>query len=70
MTEPKKGDVVRLKSGGPIMTFECHPIEVGSGFMIARHTRTDQAWCSWFDGTTLKEHIFSISALEKVEKAP
>jgi uncharacterized protein YodC (DUF2158 family) len=39
---PQAGDVVRLKSGGPLMTVGC-PIE---------HTIPSVS-CAWFDGTTL-----------------
>ncbi len=50
----QKGDVVKLKSGGPKMT------------IIA--IRENGVWCSWFlDDHELKEGEFSLESLKKAE---
>jgi uncharacterized protein YodC (DUF2158 family) len=60
-TEFVKGDTVRLKSGGPIMTVT----NVG-----ARAYSTEEAvWCVWFDAKNNKtEDTFPPESLEKVTK--
>jgi len=50
---PQAGDVVRLKSGGPLMTVGC-PIE---------HTIPSVS-CAWFDGTTLCSTPIPTACLE------
>jgi len=50
---PQVGDVVRLKSGGPLMTVGC-PIE---------HTIPSVS-CAWFDGTTLCSTPIPTACLE------
>ncbi|ASP40341.1 DUF2158 domain-containing protein [Bacterioplanes sanyensis] len=52
----KAGDLVQLKSGGPLMTVEA---VVGNG----------QIACYWFDQATVKNYIFKDVTLEKHEKA-
>jgi uncharacterized protein YodC (DUF2158 family) len=48
------GDTVQLKSGGPIMTLGN---EMAAG-----------GWkCQWFSGTELKEGLFRLEQLKKVE---
>ncbi|SMC86862.1 YodC family protein [Chryseobacterium sp. YR221] len=46
----KKGDVVKLKSGGPKMTVKGQ----GGPYWV----------CSWFDDLELKEGVFSAEQLE------
>lgn len=47
----KIGDTVRLKSGGPVMTYE------GEGAYSG-------AICSWFDGGKLMRQGFTLATLE------
>ena len=54
---PQAGDVVRLKSGGPLMTVGC-PIE---------HTIPSVS-CAWFDGTTLCSTPIPTACLEPSTK--
>lgn len=56
MSDIQKGDVVRLKSGGPTMTVT----GVGED-MYGVVT----VWCSWFDKSDAKEGTFPIEAVEK-----
>lgn len=55
------GDVVQLKSGGPVMTVE----QVGKGGM----TGEDTVWCVWFEKVgnrqTRQEATFRPTSLEK-----
>lgn len=46
MSEPKPGDQVVLKSGGPVMTV----LDVG------RHT--GRVWCEWMEGDAPRGHCF------------
>ena len=55
MSEFKKGDVVRLNSGGPEMTIDTADLVSG------------KALCRWFVGNKLEQGIFSKVLLEKVE---
>lgn len=59
----KKGDVVKLKSGGPLMTIE----DIGdySPFGV---NGTDQAKCIWFEKTKKLEGVFELETLEAVKK--
>jgi uncharacterized protein YodC (DUF2158 family) len=61
--EFKKGDVVKLKSGGPLMTID----DIGdySPFGV---NGTDQAKCIWFEKTKMIEGIFALETLEVVNK--
>ena len=54
---PQAGDVVRLKSGGPLMTVGC-PIE---------HTIPSVS-CAWFDGTTLCSTPIPTACIELATK--
>jgi len=61
--EPLKiGDVVQLKSGGPIMTV--------NGFMIGRDGKPDpdDVQCTWFDSKKeLKSGRFPAATLERYD---
>lgn len=48
----KEGDVVQLKSGGPLMT------------IISKYDN-NAFNCTWFDGTTPKSSVFPETALEE-----
>ncbi|WP_299473722.1 DUF2158 domain-containing protein [uncultured Paracoccus sp.] len=52
------GDLVQLKSGGPVMTYG------GAGGAFATEAR-----CLWFVGTELKSATFPFGALEKARRA-
>ena len=56
MAEFQKGDVAKLKSGGPTMTIEG----------IETYDSQEKAKCTWFDGETEKSQIFLLEALEKL----
>lgn len=45
----KGGDVVQLKSGGPIMTI--------------KWVEGNEALCQWFDKSDIKQHKFSLEQL-------
>lgn len=53
MSEIKKGDTVRLKSGGPVMTVED----------VYHHSNTPRASCVWFDGNKPIQQAFEVSSL-------
>jgi len=56
-----KGDVVRLKSGGPAMTVNaCPGDETPSGARTSYH-------CIWFKGATRDQHTFEEHLLQKYE---
>jgi uncharacterized protein YodC (DUF2158 family) len=55
MDEIKKGDTVKLKSGGPTMTV--HDVKDVKDEKIAN--------CVWFDGSTPKRENFDLVTLEK-----
>jgi len=63
-TEFKPGDLVRVKSGGPIMTVE----QVGKTAMLEE----DAVWCVWFEKVGNKQvaqkDTFAPVVLEKAEK--
>ena len=59
--EIKKGDVVRLKSGGPDMTVQ--NIADYSNYGIE-----DGANCVWFDGKTKKQEVFDRLTLVQVDQ--
>lgn len=52
--EIKAGDVVTLKSGGPLMTVD----SVGDNW------GTQSAWCTWFDGKKQANHVFPVTSLK------
>ena len=59
MEELKIGDVVQLKSGGPVMTIS----NIGS----YSHSGgpTNGAACEWFDGKENKKEVFDVRILKK-----
>lgn len=57
--ELKSGDVVQLKSGGPLMTV----VEIGK----YGYSDENQAKCTWFDKTKKFEDLFVPETLEIVE---
>jgi uncharacterized protein YodC (DUF2158 family) len=52
MAKFKKGDVVRLKSGGPKMTVQDQTAKVG------------HLVCQWFEGAKLLQGVFDEESLE------
>lgn len=55
-----KGDVVQLKSGGPVMTVA----------LVGENGRTGgaEAFCKWFDDAqVLRELSFPVEMLDKIE---
>lgn len=61
MSEIRKGDVVRVKSGGPKMTVW----QVGKAAM----TGADTVWCVWFVGNTKHDGTFEPDALEVMSRS-
>jgi len=55
----KKGDVVRIKSGGPQMTVEEYPVQ-----LLPDGEDTERAKCVWFDDKKLLSCVFCVSSLE------
>ena len=62
--EFEAGDLVRLKSGGPLMTVE----QVGKQAM----TEEEAVWCTWFEKVSNKQVVqrdtFPPIVLEKADK--
>lgn len=52
------GDVVALKSGGPMMTVDSVEDRYG----------TTSAYCTWFDGKKKQTDAFPVMSVEIVEK--
>jgi uncharacterized protein YodC (DUF2158 family) len=50
------GSVVRLKSGGPLMTINA--MRNKDGILMA--------WCDWFDAAEVKSGAFPVTSLESV----
>jgi uncharacterized protein YodC (DUF2158 family) len=55
--EIKPGDVVQLKSGGPLMTVNSVEAEYGG--------TTVKAWCTWFDGKKECNGAYPLHSLNK-----
>ncbi len=60
MSEFKKGDTVRLKSGGPVMTIQ----DIGD---YAHSGRDDAALCVWFAGANKIQEAFDLATLTPAE---
>jgi uncharacterized protein YodC (DUF2158 family) len=60
MSEFKKGDIVRLKSGGPSMTVE----RISDSSMVENPVK-----CQWFAGHKLQEGWFAPESIELVEES-
>jgi len=61
MDDIKKGDEVKLKSGGPVMTVQnIGDYSFGTGI-------EDGVLCVWFEGTDVKEKVFDRATLIKHE---
>ena len=56
MDDLKEGDVVMLKSGGPVMT-------------INKIHSSGEVTCQWFDAANLKDDLFKLHSLEKYEES-
>lgn len=60
MDDFKKGDMVKLKSGGPKMTID----DIGK----YNYNDFDQAKCVWFEKDNVKqESVFSLETLVKLD---
>jgi len=61
MADFKKGDVVRLRSGGPRMTIQ----DLGGGdYTTSTFVIDDPVVCVWFEGPNLQEKVFERACLE------
>jgi uncharacterized protein YodC (DUF2158 family) len=58
LAEFKKGDIVRLKSGGPAMTVEIVSDYSPMGPEVG-------VLCIWFVGPHQEQHVFDAAVLEK-----
>lgn len=59
----KKGDKVRLKSGGPVMTVKQYPYKIVDGAPVE-----SKAECEWFDKEDQLHHsTFELDVLEEVQ---
>ena len=63
MEQFQKGDVVRLKSGGPWMTITARGDY--SGWTMSP---SDTASCRWCEGQKQQETVFDVAILEKVSQ--
>jgi len=61
MAQFQKGDVVRLKSGGPWMTITA--LGDYSGWTTSP---ASTAACMWFEGKKRQETVFDVAMLEKI----
>ncbi len=53
----KPGDIVRLKSGGPMMTVDA----------VGEHMGSQAIWCTWFVGTKKFNDTFGPHSLKSAE---
>ena len=65
MSSFQKGDTVRLKSGGPLMTV----IHLGDYSTMGTGPK-DGVKCQWFEGTRPLEKVFDSAALEISDDRP
>lgn len=63
MSAIEKGDVVQLKSGGPMMTVS----EVGDYSRNYVNGPQQGVKCIWFDGSKTSEQVFDAAVLAKYE---
>jgi uncharacterized protein YodC (DUF2158 family) len=56
----RRGDKVRMKSGGPQMMIET----------VGDHYGQPTVWCKWYDGKNFREETFSPDSLELVKDEP
>lgn len=71
-----KGNVVRLKSGGPEMTIvRVLGIEKGNAriemqdkFMLSSGYDNGDLFCEWFEKTTRKNDVFKASSVELIKE--
>lgn len=64
MSAFQKGEVVQLKSGGPLMTVE----DVGAfGGGMSGKAAFEGARCVWFEGNNVKREVFPNEVLERYE---
>jgi uncharacterized protein YodC (DUF2158 family) len=63
MADLKKGDTVRLKSGGPLMTVQ----NLGN---YGPTGPAEGAYCVWFDGKKKFESVFDAAVLEISDDKP
>ena len=61
MGEFEIGDVVKLKSGGPLMTIS----NIGD-YSESGHAK-EGAYCEWFEGKENKKAVFDVRILSKYE---
>ena len=54
MGEFKVGDLVELKSGGPVMTIK----------EVFNDPEGAEAQCEWFDNIDVKQHLFVMTSLK------
>lgn len=62
MSKFEKGNIVKLKSGGPNMTVEGFKWDPFSG-----EYKTESVQCTWFKNDERVSEYFNENALEKVE---
>lgn len=63
MNEFQIGDVVKLKSGGPVMTIQ------NLGDYSGPSGIKNGAFCIWFDGNKQQTSVFEVVTLVKAEPA-
>lgn len=61
MADFVKGETVRLRSGGPVMTIET----IDARAYAPEGAAKDHAWCQWFEKTKLETGVFPLTSLEK-----
>ena len=65
-----KGDVVKLKSGGPEMIVEGYKQTMDMSFLTKKtyQKNTTKVTCRWFNGDELKRADFENTELDLIEK--